>query len=242
MATQIVGGSGIGFWFGPYSVCGDFNAVSLDHSADILEDTTLCDDSRSRVAGLKNTTLAGEGYIDTADGGVDDIMYNQIHGSKWPLTVAPVATTVGSLAYFFDCLTGMYSPSGSIGELFGFSVTGESTSPLVRGQVEYNDTATFSVDSTGFQLGALSAGQTLYAAIHVLSVSGTSPTLDVIVQSDDNSGFTSTTDQITFTQATGVTSQILSVDGAVTDDYWRFRLNIGGTSPSFNVVCVFGII
>ena len=55
------------------------------------------------------------------------------------------------------------------------------------------------------------------------------------MQSDDNSGFTSATNRITFTQATGVTSELLSVAGAITDDYWRLSYTIVGGSFTFAV-------
>jgi hypothetical protein len=73
---------------------------------------------------------------------------------------------------------------------------------------------------------------------------GTSPTLDVIVQSDDASGFPSATNRITFTQATGFTAEYATpVAGAITDDWWRVNFTIGGTaSPNFTFICVIGIL
>ena len=56
-----------------------------------------------------------------------------------------------------------------------------------------------------------------------------SPTLDVIIESDDNGSFSSATTRITHTQATAATSEFLSVAGAVTDDYWRASWTFGGT-------------
>ncbi len=105
-----------------------------------------------------------------------------------------------------------------------------------------NVSRTSSSSGTGRQIGAVSSTQTLYAALHVISASGTSPTLDVKVQSDDNSGFTSATDRITFTQATDVTSEWGSVGGAITDDYWRITYTVGGTSPSFAFAVTAGIV
>jgi hypothetical protein len=120
-----------------------------------------------------------------------------------------------------------------------------STGPVVRGLLVHpsNVSRTSSSTGTGRQLGAVAAGKSMYAALHVISASGTNPTLDVILQSDDNASFTSATSRITFTQATGRTSQLSSVAGAITDDYWRVSYTIGGTNtPTFAFAVTAGII
>jgi hypothetical protein len=89
----------------------------------------------------------------------------------------------------------------------------------------------------------VSASQKMYAALHVRSVSGTNPTLDVVVQSD-TVGFPSATSRITFSQATATTNrhQFSSVAGAITDDYWRVSYTIGGTgTPTFSFAVTVGI-
>ena len=80
-------------------------------------------------------------------------------------------------------------------------------------------------------------------ALHVLSVAGTStPTLTVIVQSDDNAGFTTPTTRISFTAATAVGAQWGSVAGALTDDYWRISYTISGTNPVFAFAVSAGVL
>jgi hypothetical protein len=79
---------------------------------------------------------------------------------------------------------------------------------------------------------------TIYASIHVLSGTGT---LDAVVESDNNSGFTTPTTRITFTQATGITGEWKTLEGPVTDDYWRLNYTIGGDGP-FSFVVFFGIL
>ena len=46
--------------------------------------------------------------------------------------------------------------------------------------------------------------------------------------------------EITFAQATGLTSEWLSVVGPITDDWWRVDFTFVGTSATF--VCVVGIL
>ena len=64
---------------------------------------------------------------------------------------------------------------------------------LTRGIIEFNSSATSSSTTTGSQLGAVSAAQRIVANLHVTTAVGSA--LDVIVQSDDNSGFTSPTNR-----------------------------------------------
>jgi len=61
------------------------------------------------------------------------------------------------------------------------------------------------------------------------------------LQSDDNSDFTSATDRATFTALTAIGSEIKSVAGAVTDQYWRLNYTISGTNPSFSIHATIGI-
>jgi len=83
---------------------------------------------------------------------------------------------------------------------------------------------------------------TLYAGLHVTAFAGTSPTLDVLIESDSGSGFGTASSRIAFTQNTGsIQSQWGSVNGAVTDTYWRTKMTIGGSGPSFTVYVTLGI-
>ncbi len=48
--------------------------------------------------------------------------------------------------------------------------------------------------------------------------------------------------EITFAQATGVTSEYKTNATANTDDFWRVAWTIGGTAPSFEFVVLIGIL
>ena len=139
-----------------------------------------------------------------------------------------------------------YTPlTGQVGVLAMGSVSSSlSTGPLVRGRLLHpsNVARTSSGSGTAVQDAAVGSGQTLYAALHVIAASGGSPTLDVIVQSDDNSGFTSATNRITFSQATTTGAQWGSAVGPITDTYWRVTYTVGGSTPSFAFAVTCGFI
>jgi hypothetical protein len=81
---------------------------------------------------------------------------------------------------------------------------------------------------TGYQLGAVAATQYLYGALHIFTA-GT--TITVVLESDDNAGFSSATTRATLGPLTTTGGTWATrVAGAITDDYYRFRVTaITGT-------------
>ena len=155
------------------------------------------------------------------------------------MTIASVDGTAQETGFLVNTRQTAITPiSGTIGEMAGMNITGNAAGSLIRGTLEFNASAASSGNSTGIQEGAVAAGQSLYANLHVTAAAGT--TLDVVVQSDNSGAFSSATSRITFTQATGLTSEHLSVAGAITDDYFRVNYTIVGGSFTF-CVC-FGIL
>jgi len=210
----------------------------------MLDETAFGDDTRINKGGLKNVQVNGGGHWEAGTDLIDPTIFSKVGSSGQVLAISPDGGGEGEVCYFFKPVVGQYAPGGSIGEILPFAVTAQGQHNLVRGTVMQNGSETTSTSGTARQLGAVAAGQKLYAAIHVFSASGTSPTLDVTVRSDDNAGMTSATTRITFNQATGRTAEWATpVNGAITDDYWDVSWTIGGTgSPEFNFVVVVGIL
>ena len=220
------------------------NQVILDAAVEDLDSTVFGTTGwRTREAGLKQVTSQVEGFFDAAT--LDAEVFTQFAATGIAYSVAPSSAADGDLAYTSKVMRPSYHFGGQVGQLIPYTsdVQGYGT-PLVRGKVGHPGGTARTTTGTGtaYQLGALSATQKLYAALHVLSVSGSAtPTLTVKVQSDDASGFPSATDRITFTAATATGGQFSSVAGAVTDDWWRVSWTIAGTNPSFLFAVVFGI-
>lgn len=244
MATQVLTNAKI--YTGEYDLSGDHNAVSLNYAAELLDDTVFGDDTRSRKGGLKLVTLSGEGLWSGGSDQADDALFGKIAVADVPMTIVPGGETLANACYLFRANQGSYEIGAEIGELLRFSVSAEGSGGVgaVRGELLHvgSETATGS-KAAKVQLGAVPATQSLYAAIHVLTVSGTSPTLDVLVRSDADAGAGGESTRITFTQATGITSEWKSVAGAVTDQYWDVSWTIGGTgSPTFEFIVSVGIL
>lgn len=234
---------------GPMNIAAYAKSVQVEVSCDELDTTTVSstDGYRTLIAGRRSAVVNASLMAEHTNGGLDDVQWAQLGVVSIPKSIA-IGSADGSTAYLMNGIALSYSPfGGNPGELAMSSVRAASaSSPIVRGKVlhPYATARSSSGTGTGRQLGAVAAGKSLYAALHVLSASGTTPSLTVKVQSDDNSGFTTPTDRITFTAETDVTShyQWGSVAGAITDDYWRISYTISGTGLSFTFLVAAGII
>lgn len=79
-------------------------------------------------------------------------------------------------------------------------------------------------------------GEPVYVNIVLEAVSGTSPTLTVGIQTDDNSAFSSPTTK--FTSATFTGTGIFSIPvgrSIINEQFARLNYTVGGTTPSFTI-------
>lgn len=216
------------------------DTIGLERQGETVDVTTFCSGGwREFVPGLTSWSASFGGPQDLAATAASatytpDEHYLLTVGTAYPITFVPAGDAEGVVAYGSQALLEQYTPiTGSVGDAAKHNIMarGYLATPLVRGVLATKATATATGNGTGHQLGAVSASQRVYAGMHFLTRGGTTSTT-VILESDDNSGFTSATTRATFTAATSRTSEWVSVAGAITDDYWRFRWTISGGSPS----------
>lgn len=231
---------------GGYNLTGDANRLALSYEAQAQEAPAFTDDVEGSLAGLLMVQAQIEGYW-TAEN-TDKALYDAVGAVDVPLSFGAEGAGEGDRAFFFLAHVAQYQPTGQVGEVFRFSAQADAAqtvnAKLVRGSMMHfaQRTGAGTSQTTGVQLGAVSATQHLYAALHCWAADGTTPTLDVKVQSDDNSGFTSAVDRVTFSQLTDIGSEWATpVAGAITDDYWRVHYTLGGTSPDFTFAVLLGI-
>jgi hypothetical protein len=230
-----------------YDLTGDSNRIELMAEVDERDSTTFGSAGwRTRIGGLKNVAMSAGGYISLGDGEVDDILFDGL-ATAAVISSSPTGDD-GDSAFTFKARNLAYQHTGTLGELAAWtgSAAGRDGAGLIRGTLLHDDSTARTSTSTGTarQLGAVDAAEKLYATLHVLAVSGTNPTLDVIVESDDAQGFASGTTRITFAEATAVGAQWATpVAGAIADDWHRVSYTIGGTdTPTFSFVVIVGII
>lgn len=226
-------------WIGGFELSNQLNAVALDLGADDMDGTTLANDTRVHKRGLKTAGFSIEGFFDSE---LDAQQFSNMDSAEVPVAVAAQEGNVGELAYFFKTMQSTYQHGGSVGELHSITAGGNARGDVARGTIHVNATGqTADGASAGIQQGAVASGAKLVAGLFVTSLSGIAPTLDVTIESDDNSGFTTAVERINFATASAIGGQILELSGPVTDDYWRVDFTLGGTAPSFNFFVVVGI-
>lgn len=230
-------------WGDDYDLSGTTNKVEIGGSCEAKKITNFNSGRYDEyLAGLKEVEVNVSGFF---EGTTSDAFADEFLGARVPVTIA-VDDAAGSIAYMGG-LNVLSAPRefavGEVGVLnFGAKGAGATMPGIVRGALLYpKTTITTTTTSTGIQYGAIGSGRTIWAAVHVFGATS-GDTLDVKIQSDDNSGFTSATDRITFTQFAAATgSEVKSLAAPITDDYWRIVATVAGNgSESFSLGVFFG--
>jgi len=228
-------------FFGGYDLSGSMNEVAAGYGAELEKTPVFGDTGMRRLAGIPDGAVQANGYWDPT---LDGALHAKIGLTNEPFSVIPGGNAEGNRGFTFLAASGEYDHGGPVGKAFPFSV-GASLSggeAVIRATLMHRAVKTATFNGTGQQLGAISATQKLYGALHVFTADGTTPTLDVIVESDDNAGFTTAVTRMTFAQKIAIGSEWpTAISGAITDDYWRIVATLTGASPSFDFAVVLGI-
>jgi hypothetical protein len=228
-------------WVDGIDMSGYKNRIALNAARALREDTRFGMSGMSRKGGLRETTLRTAGFWDTASTTFEpDKPYaDDIGVVDVPVSVAPESGAEGGTGFLFRSSIARYELGAQVGDMLAFTVEASESggAGLVRATILANkDVAAGTANGSAFQVGAISAAQRAYAALHVLQV-GTS--LDVKIQRD-TTGFGSPVDAITFAQKTGIGSEYAELAGPQTDDFWRIVYTAVG-APNAKFVVLFGI-
>lgn len=197
------------------------------------------------LPGIRTAAVKLHGWEDVASGGIGQTINLTSLGSQYPITAIPMTSstvTAGDVCYVTRGILSALDRPHALGEVNQITYQFPSDTIAARGAVAHPLAArTSSSSGTAVLLTGPTAAQSLYATLHVTAFSGFSG-VTVKVQSDDNSGMTTPTDRITFTAATGTTSQFASVAGDFsTETYHRVTWTVTG-SGSITFVAAFGVL
>lgn len=224
----------------------DLTAVSLEWGAETVEDTVFNLGTRSMEGGLLTLTAGYEGLytVSTGSQASEEILFNDVGSTGIPITMSATTGGPGQECYFSQYLYTQFEHGGAVGDQHTFSGSAITDGePLTRGKILSEETITTSTASTGVTIAAVSTGEKLRGVLHVISSSGKGDqTLDVSIQSDSTSGFTSPTTRISFSQVTtSATFDFGSTAGAITDTEYRAKFTVSGSSnPGFTVLVAAG--
>lgn len=230
-------------WLGGYNLTGVMNALALELALETHDKTVFGKKTRQSAAGLKTIRAEHEGYFDAEK--ADEALFSAIGLSGEVMTVAVEDGAEGAVAYTFPAAVAQYNPGGSVGDLLAFSVSAEASGDdanIVRGTVLHNGKKTASDSGTSHELGTVAAGGSLFAALHVVEISGTQqPRLDVVVESGATATIRAPVARVTFESAARPGSQWKRTQGPIPHRHYRITWRLRGTTPAATFVVVAGI-
>lgn len=193
-----------------------------------------------RRAGLKMGEIGLTGYGDFATDGFSTFLNTAGIGSQHALSISTPGTAAGDAAMVARGLLTQHLTGLTIDDIPATRTRLATDSGFAHGKLAapLASRTTSGLTGTAVALTGPTASQRLWASLHVTAAAGTN--LVVKVQSDDNSGFTSATDRITFSTVSAVGWQFSSVAGDLsTETYWRVVATIA--SSTFTFACAFGV-
>lgn len=242
-------------YVGPYDLTTNYTNIGLTLSRAAIEANCMQDDAvgtavfmQEWLHGMKSFEASYSGYTEAGTGKVNTVLNTYFGAANTIMTMCPLTGAAGEPAYSAYMTNHQHTElDGSVGGMAGFAgaAFGEGT-PVFRGTILGTGAKVITGNSSIYQLGAISAGKAMYAALHVTAIVGDdTQSLNVKIYSDDAEAFTTPTERIAFSQVGQIiASEIESLTTAVTDTYWRATWTIanGGENVSFTIMLNAGII
>ncbi len=201
------------------------------------------------TGGRRTLTVNASLFWYSAAGGVDSMMFGNL-GERKPITVIPArgkgmsaSAVAGERCYLGTALSASHNLVPSTSAISMSKLVGKGSGYASRGKILNDPRVAVTADGNGSDvtMPAVTSGQTLVANLHVMSKSGTTPTITASIQSDDNGSFTTPFTVATFDVANDVDDQTIYVSGPNTDTHYRVVWDVGGTLPSFLALVSIGI-
>lgn len=257
MAKRVM--KSVRMYYGPLALASNVNQVELSAQAsEVPTDNFATDGWAELLSGILTNTMNFQGFWGAAE--PDSTLFSKLGATDTPATVVPFPTgtstkdeagaaatsflipAAGNVTYFSRMSQLSHQVGGQIGAAAKLALNLKGTQPMVRGLVlDYQQEVASTSNSTPQLIGAATSGQKVWLVVHVFRTQGTGETLDLVLESDSLVGFGSPATRITLPQFTDVGSYFGSIDGPVTDTYYRLARTIAGTSPKFDYIAGIGV-
>lgn len=119
----------------PTNLTDHVRGITINYAAEMLDKTHMQNDSRSRLAGLKDASINVEFNQDFAAGSVDATLYALVGSTAKHMVIRPTTAAVGAAnpRYYGRVLLESYPPmSGTIGDLATVTATFQMDGDLNR--------------------------------------------------------------------------------------------------------------
>lgn len=111
--------------------------VTINYTADVPEKTSMGDNSKTRLPGLKDWSIDVAFRQDFAASSVDKTLFDLVGAAAFPIEARPDAGAVGATnpSYTGNALLSSYTPLGAtVGDVAGAPVTLVADGDLVRAE------------------------------------------------------------------------------------------------------------
>lgn len=186
------------------------------------------------LGGVEAAKAAPSGFLDM---GVSYLGLKAAFEGASPIITKGEGRALGSDVTMFVGRAGSFTYGGPVGKVIPISGQISSDGRVTPGALYEFGAKTTTTAGTSRTTVAVTAGKVRVLHVHVVAISGTTPTLDVIYETSALGNYTDAITRHTFTQFTpSYLKERAEKTAAVSDLNGRFSWTIGGTgSPSFLV-------
>lgn len=225
-------------------LAGNANKLEFGLEAETVETTNFasCVD-KEYLQGLRSAALNAEVMLDAA--AEPELTLDGLYTAGTEAAFSATKTyppAAGDVCWFAKVFEQTMTLKQVLGDLWRASLAFANRSIPCRGKVLESNTGRSSTgNSASLTMAAVGATEKLVGTVHVVSVTGTSPTLDLVIESDSSDTYGSPVTRVTVPQFTAAGSYTFTVDGAITDTEYRVAATVGGTTPVFEYLVAIGI-
>ena len=205
--------------------------------------TAFADTDQVFVEGKPSFGIDHNGMFNTAGDDFDGEMFIDLTAAGRQVGVYPEGFgSAGNLGYEGKTNALSQDRQSRVSEVLLLNVGWKGDEPIVTTQVLYRNAALIATaTATSIAVGGLGANQQMTCVLRAIAApGGSTPTLDVVLRSDDESDMVGNTTRFTFSQLTAQGFEVAEVAGPITDTYWDVVLTEGGTG-SWNVLVTVGV-
>lgn len=214
------------------------NSMNVDVTNDKIESTCFQDTAKTFVAGDTSASIEINGYFnDSAAGDLEQEFEEMVENSESLYAAALFGTDTAACSAYVGSASELdsFSVKSQVGNLITVSGKFSANNGMYRGKRVHQGTVSATGTTSYIDLGAAgSAGG--YAWLWVTSKTGTITSGTIVLQSDDNTSFSSPATEGTFTFSALGCYQV-SLSGAI-DRYLRLSVSSLGGATNFYVMCV----
>ena len=228
-----------------FDFSGVSNSMDLSFAESPADVTAFADTDMTYIQGKPTFTFNVNGLWSTASPNYDGEMFTDLTATNRRVGIYPGGLSAGTFREEGATNISASPRVSTIGDAIACNVTWQGASAPFRSTILRYATDSSSANGTQYTLGTIANTNTIIGVLRLLEIGGSgNNTLDVKIQSD-TSGFSSATDQLTFTQlnqGSGATFETKTATGpGGSDNIWRVVVTIAGAgSRSFKFIVGFG--